>query len=412
MRHCHMLFSFPAWCLYVGTHCLALAFAHRVAFQGMSQVSASNVLGFNTEHQSTANSGDEHKLDKYGNRLPIIVAAAQGDVLRVKDLVERGANLEAKDNEGHTPIAVAILEDHLPTVKELADQGADIEATDDEGSTALALAALMGRQDIVKELIDRGANLEAKDKNGHTPIALAILAGHLPLVKELANQGADVEATDINGNTALSLAAGMGMQDIVKELVGRGANLEAKDNEGDTALSLAARLGEQGIVKELIGHGANLEATNDFGFTPIFAAAMNGHLNSLNALRSAGADTNNPRHKKMCYITLKNASPDVIRVQSFNEEDGLQWIPASEQEFQPGKICEIAAGGHACETFRVHIKNLRMLSRVDAGWYGTSVEARGFYEYQNHAVEHKYLQCEDAETAEYCIVDSNRIRFK
>ena len=54
-------------------------------------------------------------------------------------------------------------------VRQLLDQGANIEAKEDyEGKTALMKAAAWASTNVVKLLLEKGANIEAKENDGET----------------------------------------------------------------------------------------------------------------------------------------------------------------------------------------------------------------------------------------------------
>jgi ankyrin repeat protein len=61
------------------------------------------------------------------------------------------------------------MEGHLDVVKELLDRGANIEAAENRhGSNSLTMASFRGKLDVVKELVNRGANIFAKNVGGVT----------------------------------------------------------------------------------------------------------------------------------------------------------------------------------------------------------------------------------------------------
>ncbi|OWT42519.1 Ankyrin repeat protein [Pochonia chlamydosporia 170] len=225
---------------------------------------------------------------------PLSRAAERGHEAVVKLLLDKGADAEAKDDYGQTPLSWAGLvegEDatghqtplslaawngHEAVVKLLLDKGADVEAKDEYGRTPLSLAAWNGHEAVVELLLDRGADVEAKDEYGRTPLSLAAKNGHEAAVELLiASFGVDPYVTDGAGTTLLSWAmqtgvtplfwaAEKGQEAIVKLLLedadveaavelllDRGADVDAKDEYGQTPLSLAAENGHEAIVKLL-----------------------------------------------------------------------------------------------------------------------------------------------------------------
>jgi hypothetical protein len=61
----------------------------------------------------------------------------------------------------------------LGEVRRLLDKGANVNARDVDGWTPLHWAAALGRLDIVKLLVERGADVNAKNGDGKTPLDLA-----------------------------------------------------------------------------------------------------------------------------------------------------------------------------------------------------------------------------------------------
>ena len=94
---------------------------------------------------------------------PLIYVARKGHVDVMKDLLEKGANGEAKDSSEKTPLIFATLKGNVDIVKYLLHKGANIEGKDYLGKTPLMYAAGGGHLDVVKHLLEKGANIEGKD---------------------------------------------------------------------------------------------------------------------------------------------------------------------------------------------------------------------------------------------------------
>ena len=56
----------------------------------------------------------------------------------------------------------------IKTVKALLDKGADVNVKDNSGSTPLIYAARNGRTEVLKALIDKGADVNLKNNYGNT----------------------------------------------------------------------------------------------------------------------------------------------------------------------------------------------------------------------------------------------------
>ena len=205
----------------------------------------------------------------WGGFTPLHEAAKDGDASEVKELLAKGAEVNAKNKYGKTPLHYAALNGHLDVVKELLAKGAEVDAKPDAGYTPLHEAARKGHLDVVKELLSKGAEVDAKDKYGETPLHEAAWYGHVNVVKELLAKGAEVDAKTKDGRMPLHCAAMFGRLEVVKELLAKGAKVNAKDEDGDTPLHVAAQDGHLDVVQELLSNGADTNAKSRDGKTPL-----------------------------------------------------------------------------------------------------------------------------------------------
>ena len=140
-------------------------------------------------------------------------------------------------------------------VKLLLEIGAELETKDDNGQTPLSYAAGNGHEVVVKLLLEKGAELDTKSKYGQTPLSWAAGNGHEAVVKLLLEKGTELETKDGYGQTPLSYASGNGHEAVVKLLLEKGAELETKDGYGQTPLSYASGNGHEAVVKLLLEIG-------------------------------------------------------------------------------------------------------------------------------------------------------------
>ena len=111
-------------------------------------------------------------------------------------LIEAGANLEIKDNNGYTPLMRANEYGNQHVVSHLVEEGAKVNnQTNGSGFTALHLAAERGYSSIPwipMSLLKGGADVNIKDNAGKTALHFAAKKGHMEIVSLLINAGADL----------------------------------------------------------------------------------------------------------------------------------------------------------------------------------------------------------------------------
>jgi ankyrin repeat protein len=94
-----------------------------------------------------------------------------GDASAVKNHLAEGFNANTPHPElNATPLVLAVVAGSADTAQVLIDQGAKLDARGDDGSTALHAAALFGRTAAAKVLLDSGANAKIMNFQGVTPL--------------------------------------------------------------------------------------------------------------------------------------------------------------------------------------------------------------------------------------------------
>ena len=121
-------------------------------------------------------------------------------------LLAAGANVDARDADGHTPLEEAIARERPVIAKYLVDAGADVDAPTAGGSRPIVEASKKGYGHLVAQLLDGGADIESRDVHGRTALLAAVAGGHGRLVDTLVRAGADVRRRDENGIDAVLLA--------------------------------------------------------------------------------------------------------------------------------------------------------------------------------------------------------------
>ena len=115
----------------------------------------------------------------------------------------------------------ACYDGNMETVKKALDKGADVNTKDNDGDTCLMRAGNYGHIEIVSLLLEKGADVNARDEQfGWTAFMWACQKRYTEIVSMLLNNGADVNAMTDSGYTALKLAT-MGNLCVSKATIAR-----------------------------------------------------------------------------------------------------------------------------------------------------------------------------------------------
>ena len=270
-----------------------------------------------------------HADEHIGLPTPLCLASRCGHIEIVQLLLDRGADIEARDSNRYTPLCLASRWRHIKIVQLLLDRGADIEARASDNRTPLCLASWCGHIEIVQLLLDRGADIKARDSDRRTPLYLASSGGHIEIAQLLLDRGADIEARDSDNRTPLCLASRYGYIKIVQLLLDRGADTEARDSDNHTPLYLACGCRYIGIVQLLLDRGANIESRNNDGETPLHKAVCNNDFKTVQLLLDHGADVNVTGHggSTPLWLAIHKGNEEMIQLLSSFKKDQEHNIP-------------------------------------------------------------------------------------
>ncbi len=119
--------------------------------------------------------------------LPLVMKYGRTD--EIKALFQRDVDVNEKTASGTNAVMWAAQWDD-EMLKLLLEKGADIKARDKTGATALILAAGEGNDHAVKLLLKKGADADARDNEGLTALMRASKKGHKWIAKFLKAHGA------------------------------------------------------------------------------------------------------------------------------------------------------------------------------------------------------------------------------
>lgn len=198
-------------------------------------------------------------------------ACKSGSVEDAMNYIENPeVNINFKDNDDNTALNYACLRGELVMVKALVERGADVNSKGAYNNTPLHNACInYNNVDIVTILLDNGAKIDEKKFDGRTPLDDACYNAHLEVALLLMDRGADINLKNGYDQTLLHRASFNGPVDLVKILIDRGIDIHSKDKQNMTALHIACAKGNMEIAIALIDMGADISTQDTSRRSPL-----------------------------------------------------------------------------------------------------------------------------------------------
>jgi cytohesin len=281
-------------------------------------------------------------------------AAEDGDLVEAERLL--GANpylVAAREDYKLTPLHRAAMAGHAPLVQALLERSAEVDARDYGGGTALHAAAARGREAAAAVLLARRADVNAKDRDGRTPLYMAAGGGHAAVAALLLAKGADPNIQgDITG-TALHQAAAGGHRAVVEALLAHGAWANARSGASHTpwtAWHAANKAGHGDIAALLADHGGQDKAASAI---PIHRAAEFGYLGRVQVVLNEDLALIAKRdylHKRTALHWA--ASEGHVRIAAFLLDQGADLEAADKLRRTPLDLAKAGAHGEMVDLLR------------------------------------------------------------
>nr|XP_019962681.1 PREDICTED: ankyrin repeat domain-containing protein 39 [Paralichthys olivaceus] len=143
----------------------------------------------------------------------------------------------------------AAMDGDLERVKSLIQKGTDINLRDSSGYTALHYASRSGHFAVCKFLLENGACASPQTPGGATPLHRSAYCGHLDVVRLLLHHRSNPTLCDDDGASPLHKAAEQGHEEVCRLLV---ENCPALCSQKNKRLQLSHQLAQQGDLQELL----------------------------------------------------------------------------------------------------------------------------------------------------------------
>lgn len=314
---------------------------------------------------------------------PLMVAAESGTVKHVEKLLEAGADIHAKDEEGKSVFELAKSNDNKEIVEFIKKKILDpvyeslLAATSEkefidiiDNNDKIDCISMYAPNSPISLAIDReytgaldilfaknaSSNQHLEDKRAFFRYAIEsekiqalkallmfpnsdvlldqdsegkTLLHHTIInqkdtetTKALLDGGAEKDAKDKQGKTPLHYAVEQGNEKIVKELLEVGANKDAADRQRKSPLHYAVDQKNIEACKILLEADADKNFKDDLGKTPLHYAVDQKNIDAFKILLEAGADQNvtDKQGKTPLYYAAKQSNKGMIKILSENPE--------------------------------------------------------------------------------------------
>ena len=259
---------------------------------------------------------------KMFNMEELHAVGSEGPSTKVKEILQnKVVNVSSKDEQGKTALHYACQKGQFEIVKNLINRGADINIQTISKKTPLHLATERGSQEIVNFLLSKGASVNAKTNFGTQPLHTAAENGYYEIAETLIDHGAEIGCKIIDHNlTQLLLAVKNKNTYIAEMLLKQGANPNHQIGYV-TPLTQAIKNQDVEMIKILVKNGVDpnldlidrkivkskypveyksvweFESNEIFGGgTPLFTAIRTDNFEIIKYLVEQGADVNARRN--------------------------------------------------------------------------------------------------------------------
>ena len=219
----------------------------------------------------------------------ILNAVTFGNIGKVQDYINANKDVNALDNEKNTLLMFAAKKGWYKIAEMLIENGANVKLKNQDGTTALHFATHGNYHKMVNLLLDHGACAHEKDSRGNTPLHYISMTlkdekkNSLPkftidkLVKKYDENILEIDLGNNKGETPLHLAAEKGMKEVSQYFLEKGALLTAIDGIMETPLHKAVN--HPNVIKRFLEEdnvSSFINRTNESGDSALHKASRNG----------------------------------------------------------------------------------------------------------------------------------------
>ncbi|XP_015208239.2 uncharacterized protein [Lepisosteus oculatus] len=258
------------------------------------------------------------------------------DAETIQFLIDRGADINRKDDDGNTPIHVVCYgepgkDTNLDCVRLLLSHTTKPPKPNKKGLFPIHCAAIQGRTDVIKLLMQFGSDgqfqrniVHTKTRNSPSLLYLSVANGHLQCAEWLAARSFTFKPAEQEELLHGLLQEEIAINEKVKcleFLIKSGVDVNAVYTGGDSALHLCAlRPVLNELLASLLDHGAEVNKLNDEHCTPLFCAVCVANLHGANFLLKNGSEVMHRNNQGLTAFDYIHNYDEWIKSGLFTEE--------------------------------------------------------------------------------------------
>ena len=256
-------------------------------------------------------------------------------------LINKGAKLDAVDNDGRSLLYIVVKYNYLDILDLLLFFNKTyigislVDIIDNNRNIPLHYAIKNKNIEIIKKLLKAKSNIYIKDNNGNNSLHLSIYSRNVDICKLILDEKINVNSINNDGETALHMACNLELENIVKLLLQYGIDVNIRDNDNElTAISYCINRNNSYLTSLLLKNNADPNIQDFFGNSSIHYSIIEDNLEIFMLLINSKYTKNiinvnifNADGKYPIHIALENKTN--------NLDDYLQFLlPRSNLTFQ------------------------------------------------------------------------------
>lgn len=248
--------------------------------------------------------------------IDLIYHAGSGDVLKVRELLMEGANINYRNpKDGSTSIIQAVKYGNTDIASFLLENGANINIKDFQGNNLLIIALEnSGKKELIKLLLEKEIKTTALNINRKSAFYYADFYNNKEILEMIYSKYIN---SCINNNINPFKEAVFNRDRILLDkLVQNIKNFDFIDREGDTPLIICVKMGDLLTFRNVHVNGADINFSDIEGKTPLVHAVLNERIEIIKYILEKGGNSElkDKSGKDSMYYALDIKNIEILKI--------------------------------------------------------------------------------------------------